>query len=363
MTIAILRRKYEWRYALYSMLVMAIVLSIGVLVDADNVVWGAIGALLSLQTSRGTPARQGLSTLFMTVIAVLAGFGLSRYVIQLELYMSLMLGTALFCSVVFMQNRLTQDASILQWLLFAVVIMMAALWPATNEMMLAQRILFVVAGGALGILCRLLVLPVMPYQEFCQGLAPILNALIRYSNALAVYLQGDRSADETLEKRLMRLEKVLQSPRDEYPEWVFEAGFNRNFRSSFRYVLVQLDSITDAFFSLDYHARQAMDAELLAEVAPHLALVLAKNVELLKIIRAFFAGESIVNDHENFTSDITSIQNSLQSVLPASMELLDVSPDYVNITALARDVVDIRELLLQMIAGLPMDDSIVAEHE
>ena len=106
-----------------------------------------------------------------------------------------------------------------------------------------------------------------------------------------------------------------------------------------------------------------MDAELLAEVAPSLALVLDKNVELLKIIRAFFAGESVRNDHENFTSDITSIQNSLQSVLPASMELLDVSPDYVNITALARDVVDIRELLLQMIAGLPMDDVIVAEHE
>lgn len=363
MTLAMLRKKYEWRHTLCNTFVIAIALIVGVLVHPEHAAWAAMGALLSVQTSRGTPARQGLSTLFLTVIAVFAGYGLSHYVIQLELYMTLMLGTALVCSIVFMLNRLTQDTGVLQWLLFAVVMMIAALWPAANEMFLADRVLFVVAGGIWGILSGLLVLPVKPYEEFCQGLAPILNALIRYSEALSVYLQSDRSAGESLEKRLGKLEKILQSPRDEYPEWVFEAGFNRNFRSSFRFVLVQLDRVTDAFFSLDYYARQAMDAELLSEVAPHLSLVLDKNVELLKIIRAFFAGEYIRNDHENFTSDITDIYNSLQSVLPASIELLDVSPDYVNLAALARNVIDIRELLLQMVAGLPMNDLIVAEHE
>ena len=58
---------------------------------------------------------------------------------------------------------------------------------------------------------------------------------------------------------------------------------------------------------------------------------------------------------------MTDVHNSLRNVLPGSIELLDVSPDYVNLAAFARDVIDIRELLLQMLAGLPIDDLAVTE--
>ncbi len=154
---------------------------------------------------------------------------------------------------------------------------------------------------------------------------------------------------------------VASANSNDYPEWVFETGFNRNLRASFRYVLVQIDRITEAFFSLDYHARQPIAPEFLEEVAPHLAIIVGKNRELLHIMHSFFTGDAILQTNENFTSDISGIYNSLRNVLPGSVELLDVSPDYVNLAALARDVIDIREILLQILAGLPMDNLAVTE--
>ncbi len=83
--------------------------------------------------------------------------------------------------------------------------------------------------------------------------------------------------------------------------------------------------------------------------------VINKNSELLQIIHDFFAGASNALPPENITSDITDIQDSLKSVLPDSIELLEISPDYVILAALARDVVDLRELLLKILASLPIN--------
>lgn len=351
---------YEWRHTLRCAVVVTVAGTAGYVFDAANVVWIVIGALIVLQTSRGTPARQGLHALFAAVAGTAAGFLLSRYVTQLEWFLLIVAVITLVQTVILMMRQPESYLVMLQWLLPPLVIITAAGWPAGDEMVLAHRVMMMIAGGALGIISSLLLLPVMPYWEFRMGLCPILKALIRYSSELEKFMH-DRNSENQLEKRLHKIENVLCARRNEYPEWVFETGFNRNLRSSFRYVLVQLERVTEAFFSLDFHARQKMDAELFAEVAPQLAVVISKNIALLNIIREFFAGEAITQTSENFTHDITEVQQSLRNSLPASVELLDMSPDYINIAALARDVIDIRELLLQILTGLPIDDIAVTE--
>lgn len=351
-----LRLQHEWRHTMQAVLAVAASMTLGHYIDAENLVWAVLGTLIVVQTSRGTPAHQGLKSLFMMATAVIAGFVLSKYVVQLEFFMIMMMGAIFFCSLRLMQRPPENYQVLLQWLMPPLVMIVAALWPANDEMMVANRLTMVAAGGALGIFSSLLILPVRPYWEFSLGLTPILSALIQYSGELEKFMLSDRVTNKLLEVKLTKIEDVLCSPRNEYPEWVFETGFNRNLRSSFRYVLVQLDRVTEAFFSLDYHVRQEMDPELLAELAPHLAQVLSRNNELLKVIRAFFAGEIVRNDNANFTSDITDVYQSMRNVLPASVELLDVSTDYLNLAALARDVIDIREMLLQIVTGLPIDE-------
>lgn len=358
--ITTLHNLYEWRHTLRCALVVAIAGTAGYVFDAENVVWMVIGALIVLQTSRGTPARQGLHALFAAVAATAAGFLLSRYVTQLEWFLLIVAVITLLPTIILMMRQPESYLVMLQWLLPPQVMITAACWPAGDEMVLAHRVMMMIAGGVIGILSSLLILPVMPYWEFRMGLGPILDALIKYSRELEKFML-DRTLENPLEKRLLKIESVLCARRNEYPEWVFETGFNRNLRSSFRYVLVQLERVTDAFFSLDYHARQKMDEELFAEISPQLAVVLNKNVALLNIIREFFAGEAITQTNENFTHDITEVQQSLRNSLPGSVELLDLSQDYVNMTALARDVIDIRELLLQILTGLPIDDIAVTD--
>jgi hypothetical protein len=356
-----LRMHHEWRHSLQAVLATAAAVVLGHFMDAANTVWMVLGTLMVIQTSRGTPAHQGLQSLFVMAIGIIAGFVMSRYVVQLEFFMIMMMGAILLSSFRLMRRSPENYQMLLQWLLLPLVMIVATLWPANNEMMVANRLLMAAIGGAIGIFSSLLILPVRPYREFSLGLTPILSALIQYSGELEKFMLSDRAASKLLEVKLTKIEHVLCSPRNEYPEWVFELGFNHNLRSSFRCVLVQLDRITEAFFSLDYHVRQPMDPELLAELAPHLAVVLARNNELLKIIRGFFAGEVVSNDHMNFTSDITDVYQSMRNVLPASVELLDVSTDYVNLAALARDVIDIREMLLQIVTGLPIDDVTVTD--
>jgi hypothetical protein len=352
---------YAWRHAWRSALAVTLALTASAMVNADYTLWAVLGALLAVQTSRGTPARQGLSILLMTLLAVTAGFVLRQFLLPLELSISVMAVAALCCSVCLMQRQPLSYQSTLPWIVPAIVLIIATIWAPVDEMILAQHIICILAGGTLGILCSVLVLPVVPYWEFRQGLAPILQALIHYSKTLEENLELRNAQHAAIDQSRLKIESIMRSGVNEYPEWVFEPGFNRNLRASFRYILVQLDRITDGFFSLDYHARQEMDAELLAEVTPHLIAVLSKNRELLSIMRAFFIGIPIENSHEDFTSDIIALNNTLRNVLPGSVELLDISPDYMNISALARDVIDLRELLLQVVAALPIDDIAVTE--
>jgi len=335
-----LHLRHEWRHAFQGAIAVAASIVAVSLINPANVVWAVVGALMVVQTSRGTPAHQGLYTLFILIIAVIISFVLSQYILKLEILLSLLLSIVFFFSLLKMLLYPENYQKILRWLLPA---MMMAI------------------GGMLGIFSSLIIFPLRPYWEFRIALTPMMDALIKYSSELEKYIQNNQGAVRILEKRLLKIENILRSRRNQYPEWVFEPGFNRNLRSSFRYILVQMERVTDAFFSLDYHARQPVDTELLADIAPQIIVVLSKNVELLKIIRAFFANESVDQSLENFTSDITNVHQAMQNLMPGSIELLDVTPDYVNLASLARDVIDIRELLLQIITGLPIDDLAVSD--
>lgn len=348
--------RHEWRHAVQAGLAVALSILVGNLVDPVNVVWMVLSVLVVIQTSRGTPAHQGFYSLFVVMVAVIGGFIFSEYITQREFFLITMTAILVGASLMAMFSHTENYQMLLLWLLPPLVLIAAALWPAGDEMMLTHRLLMVAGGGVIGIFSSLLVLPVMPYWEFSMGLVPILNALIQYAEELEKYLLSERGSGKLLQNKLISVESLLCSQREEYPEWVFEPGFNRDLRSSFRYVLVQLDRITETVISLNYHVRQSMDAELFAEVAPKLAEVSARNAELLQILRAFFAGEKIEPNQHNFTSDITNVYQSLRNVLPASVELLDVSSDYANVAALARDVIDMRELLLQILTGLPLDE-------
>ncbi len=288
-----------------NVIALALAVLAGYFLDRDQSGWAMIGAILAMPTTRGTPVRQGLILLIAGLFAVVMGCVLAYCFLGIS-------------------------------------------WSPAAQQMLQTKLLLMIAGGVITIVCGLVILPIRQYQEFRRAMLPMLDALIRYSTDLSRVLQGGGAVEASL----------LDIP---YPEWVFEAGFNRNFRGSFRYVLIQLDRVIEALFSLDYYIHQTVDIDMRADVAKPLTAVVEKNTALLAIIRAFFANEKDDKVNDNYISDMTDLHNVLLYVLPQSLELLDVSTDFTILSSMVRDVTDIRELLLQILAGLPIDALVMGE--
>lgn len=193
------------------------------------------------------------------------------------------------------------------------------------------------------------------YQKLTNGLRPILTDLVTYSVMLQNSFKSGTAGELNLIAYLQRWNQGT------YPEWVFKRGFNRHLRSGFRYVLVELDVVLDAYLSIEYHSQQLCDSDLLQEVVEPLCDAIETNMMLLKVVDQFFANIPIDQSFQNLTSDVTEIYNSVSGVLPPSIELLDLSPHYVHLAALVRAVVDSRKALLNIIAALPIDDLAVQQ--
>ena len=198
----------------------------------------------------------------------------------------------------------------------------------------------------------MLIFPVHFEQEFRQGLVPLLNAMVEYIHALIDNMKEISSSDK-LERARLKIEFTLQSQQGMYPEWVYEVGFNPGLRAGFRFFLVNLERVSDILFSLNFLLTSSVDEERLRGMDERLADAMKKNAELIMALSDYFKNKKIKATKSDFTSDITALENTLRQKIPGSIELLDLSPDYIKLTALVRDVKDLRELLLQLVLALP----------
>lgn len=351
--------RYEVRHMLSVSLAVMAACVLGYFIDAEQSFWAGVAALLVSQTTRGTPGRQSFHTLFVLVLMVIAAAWMGQYVTnQFHL---LVIASTLFVivgSVVITRQPENMRAS-LMWLTPVFVFFVALLWPLPKDTVLIDRLVLLITGGAIAIFFLNFVLPVMPYTEFSKGLVPVFDALIGFANELKASVLDEKDHSEKLESRIEVVEFVMQSQQKKYPGWVFEEGFNPQLRAGFRYVVLQIDYLTDAFLSLDYLMRQPVDRSLLSDVAPEIAQVVDKNTQLLIVLRDFFATGRIKHDPKSFINDIEDAKKSVSDVLPGSMDLLDMSEDYMNLSAISKNVMDTREILLDLLASIPADQQTV----
>jgi hypothetical protein len=194
------------------------------------------------------------------------------------------------------------------------------------------------------------------YHKFRHALIPIFDGLAIFSGEMQAALASKQI--DALPSFIVLMTGWHQTC---YPEWVFRRDFNRHLRAGFRYVLVHLNEVIDAFLSLDYHLHKIADDELLQELSSNLVDAISKNQLLINLITDFFAGKPLDQNHANLTSDITELHNVTRSILPQEVELLDLNTDYIHISAIVHDVVDIRTILLKILTALPIDDLAVSE--
>lgn len=340
-------------YGLKNAMSVSICVVMAVIIDCyfsfSKEYWIILSAFLVNQTTRGTAVRQGL-IIFMTIFSAIEIASLLYLYVQSEFIYFILYAFFIISGYVTFVNRPQSGRSYFFESSFFIIILLALLTPVKSADFVRFRVFDISIGALIGILGSVMVLPVRLDKEFGLGIIPILESLREYANALAAcFMAIDKNHDMKEYKQIVEL--TLQSQPGMYPEWVYEVGFNRGLRSGFRFFLVNLERVVELYFSMNYLLARQVDP--LGEVNDHLVQALKKNNELLEILIHYFQKNKLLETQSDFTSDMIELEKALSQFVPNNLELLAITPNNLLLTALVRDMRDLRGLLLQLVKALP----------
>lgn len=292
--------------------------------------WLALAAFCVTYESLNQPIRHALIAWVIMIAAIFCAAILQFYSLPLSLIVLLML--LLISSAIFILKHSWSIHVRAGLVLFVLMMTIAVMWlPDTAT--LRDRINAVCIGGLIGLVSSLLIFPFKPNIAFRQGIIPVLKKLHEYSRHLV-----------TVEK--INLENALIfSP---YPEWVYETGFNPGLRGGFRFFLVHLEQIVDLYFALQSHHIHQQK-----QLPEEFSRALDNNSQLIAMLINYFVTNQVVQTDLDFTSDLTAMENVARDLIPANIEILDLTPEYLQISAVVYTVKDIRKQLLQLLNSLP----------
>ena len=344
-------KSYWVRHALSVALAVFIAVMLNHYVAWSQTGWMILTAFLSAQTTRGTPLRQSVIVSVIMIVAIVIAFFINMY--ASGLIAVCIAGTVFMVSnyIVYI-NQPIQNKTVFRIMLLAFVLLIALVMPM-NFAQLQNQMIDILIGAGIGVVCGQLILRVRLDKEFKQGLIPVLQSLLQFSRRVTDYfLRHENDATKILKVKL-ELETSLEVEYGLYPEWVYEIGFNPGLRSGFRFYLVSIERMVELFLSMDYLAARGVEADLIIKMADFIDAAMQKNAELISILIEYFEKNKLKDVTADFTSDIAELEKAAQRFIPGHLELLDISQDYITLTAFIRNIKDLRRLLLQLVMALP----------
>lgn len=314
--------------------------------------WMVLSAFLVSQTTCGTPLRQGM-IIFLNMAAAI--------IVSSLLVMSVNHAGILYflCAIIFMtysywvfMNRPQSSKMYFISLLFAISFLIASFSPNASFDMMSGRIFDAGIGAFIGLSCGTLIFSVKWDAEFSSGILPILTAMHEYAGAIV--------DDRNIAEKRQRVENALLTM---YPSWIYETGFNRGLRSGFRFFLIHVERVSEVLFSMDDIRARGLDRQLMRTLQTSIENVMDRNQELLSILSAYFMQGKITPTRSDFTSDIAELEKAVHRAMPDNISILSASPMFLLVTAFVRDIKDLRGLLLQLVAALPVKDGVQAFQE
>ncbi|HEX4044550.1 MAG TPA: hypothetical protein VHZ76_02660 [Gammaproteobacteria bacterium] len=313
-------------------------------------------AIITSQPIRHAPLKQSVILFFIIMLAMLFGYGLMLVSLPYQVALFIFLG--LFTIYLIFIYRLLTKKHIFYLSCFLFMMLLATVLPMWFATSIDNMLLAVIIGAVIGTLCHRWIFPSKLADAFRYDLLPILHALATYADTIIQGFKQSGTDDitvlPTVGSRLSDQYKIETILQRHYPEWVYEIGFNPGLRGGFRFFLIHLEYVIDLFFALD-NQRQRADAAIYRDMSPLFATVMEKNKELLLVLINFFEKNvlSEINDaNSDFTDDMQKLEQALREMTAGNLELLNISDTYLALTAMFRDIKDIRQLLLQLVAAL-----------
>ncbi len=307
--------------------------------------WLTLTTALLTQASLGFPLQQGLRRFLWLLLLFFVGGQMGLWLPK-ELPL-LVLAIATLSAYAY-SSRYQQGLHLA--LLRLIVLLVTLLLPLSFLNPAYLQDIFM--GGALGLGSTLLIFPDQPDREFPKRIAPLLSLLSNYLAALSALLFREEDAEQIAERERAAVEKYWIKPEEAFPLWVFESGFNPALQPGQYYFVVHVGQLTEILFALHYLARYAFPKELLSEFSQVIQTAVAGSQELLRNLSLLLEGKKLSFSETDFTADLPALDECFQSKIKLSLELLDLSRDYVYLAAFIRYLKDLRLQLIQLAGTL-----------
>lgn len=290
--------------------------------------WLVLTTFLVSMETKSQRARHGLLLMIVMMFGLVCAENFLTYAAKWQLLIWLLL---FISAAIFLLNQTLSKQLSASMVLFALVIALVVWWPHSNAS-LRDRIIDVVMGGGIGIICSLLIYPFRASHAFRFGIIPTLKCLHEYS------------IDLSPEKKI-NLENSLINPP--YPEWIYEIGFNPGLRSGFRFFLVHLEQMIDLYLILPHHFYVKK-----SELPDEFNLVMENNAKLIALLQVYFTMNRLGTTDFDFSNDLRDLEAYIKTQIPSGVEMLELSHVYTEMTALLQTIKDIRQQLLQLLTAI-----------
>jgi hypothetical protein len=307
--------------------------------------WMTGMAAILLQAELGAPLHQGLQRFFWAIILFFVGgqTGVLFHASAGLPYIVVGISTvSAYCYAFYSRRYLGLHFS----LLVLIVSLLTLLLPPS--FMSVDYLYDLLLGAALGLLSTLLIFPDKADVEFPKRVLPLLKESSDYLGALLdLMLRVPGSEVSALHKR-EAIERIWANRAAFLPVWVFETGFNPALKPGQYFFVVHLGQLTEILFALHHLARHEFPVDLLDSFSKTLRDSTGRSQELLANLCTLLAGKKLSFSETDFIADLPMLDESFQAQIKLSLELLDISRDYVYLAAFMRYLKDLRLQLLQL---------------
>lgn len=308
--------------------------------------WLPVAALLLTQIELGFPLYRGLQRFFWLILL----FGLGGQLALWVQHLPLLLLPTLLVTVILTSYRYADHAYRYLGLHFSLlalsVLVLSLLLPV--QFLNSAYLWDLVIGGAVGLGGAVFLFPDRPDLEFPKRVVPLLQDLSAYLGALIALLLREEGAEDGVQSKRQALERRWANKDEAFPVWVFETGFNPALKPGQYFFVVHLGQITEILFALHYFARHSFPSALLSELGPQLRDSAGRSQELLSNLILLLKGAPLPLSQTDFAADLPVLEDAFQSKIQLSLELLDISRDYIYLAAFIRYLKDLRLQLLQL---------------
>jgi hypothetical protein len=211
------------------------------------------------------------------------------------------------------------------------------------------RVCDVAFGTLIGMVFNLVFFPERPDVEFRFRVIPILNAYSNYLSSIGDVMLRLPDAEKIAREKRKEVELQLLN---QFPRWVYESGLAITLRQGHRHFLVMVDKIGMLLFSMHREASHRLDADMRSS----LALPLKNNIEMVQKMIATIVAILSLDRPKAMPEDVIPEDNSLEKIfqkcIPPSIELLELSKDYMSFGAFLSDLRDLKLSLLKLLEAL-----------